>query len=193
MSHRGRMSAAMISAWLCVGVIAAGPGVAADSPDTEEAEEELSAADEAAAAAIAEARANVSITNAWTRATPGNATNAAVYLRIANIGADAERLIGVRAEMSERVVIHTGGGQMAAIEALDIPPEDTVVFAPNGNHIMLIDLRAPLVEDDRFLIQLEFENGGSQSVSVHVLAANAVGPAVAGAASSADITSGATE
>jgi len=193
MSHRGRMRAALIAACLGVAVIAAGPALAADAADTEEAEEEVSAADEAVAAAIAEARANISITNAWTRATPGNATNAAVYLRIANIGTDAERLIGVRGEMSERVMIHTGGGQMAAVEALDIPEEETVLFAPNGNHIMLIDLRAPLQEDDRFLVQLEFENGGSQTVSVQVLAANAIGPAAAGGASAADITSGANE
>ncbi len=193
MSHRRRMRAVLIAACVGVAVIGAGPAVAADAADTEGAEEELSAVDEAVAAAIAEARANISVTNAWTRATPGNATNAAVYLRIANIGPEAERLIGVRAEMSERVVIHTGGGQMAAVEALDIPPEDAVLFAPNGNHIMLIDLRAPLQEDDQFLVQLEFGQGGTQTVSVHVLAANALSPATAGAASAADITSGATE
>ena len=193
MSHRGRMRAVLIAACVGVALIGVGPALAADAADTEGAEEELSAADDAATAAIAEARANISITNAWTRATPGNATNAAVYLRIANIGADAERLIGVRAEMSERVVIHTGGGQMAAVEVLDIPEEETVLFAPNGNHIMLIDLLAPLQEDDRFLVQLEFERGGSQTVSVQVLAANALGPAAAGGASAADITSGASE
>jgi copper(I)-binding protein len=187
------MRAALIAAYVGVGLIGAGPALAADAADTEGAEEEISAADEAAAAAIAEARANISITNAWTRATPGNATNAAVYLRIANIGPETERLIGVRAEMSERVVIHTGGGQMAAVEALDIPAEDTVSFAPNGNHIMLIDLRAPLQEDDQFLVQLEFERGGSQTVSVDVLAANALGPTTPGAVSEADITSGASE
>ncbi len=55
---------------------------------------------------------------------------------------------------------------------------------------MLMDLRAPLNEDDRFLVQLEFEQGGSQTVSVHVLAANALGPAGSAAA---DITSGASE
>jgi hypothetical protein len=187
------MRAALIAAGMGVALIGAGPARAADAADTEGAEEELSAADEAAAAAIAEARANISISNAWTRATPGNATNAAVYLRIANIGADAERLIGVRAETSERVEIHTGGEQMAAVEALDIPAEDAVLFAPNGNHIMLIDLRAPLQENDQFLIQLEFERGGSQTVSVPVLAANALGPAAVDAGRAADITSGASE
>jgi hypothetical protein len=149
--------------------------LAAEDAAGEAAEGGLTEAEEAAAAAIAEARANISLTNAWTRATPGNATNAAVYLRIGNIGELAERLIGVRTEMSERVMIHSGGGQMAAVESLEVPAEDAVLFAPNGHHIMLMDLRAPLLEGDSFLVQLEFETGGSQAASVQVLAANAVG------------------
>lgn len=190
MSQRARLHAILIAVCVSFAVIGNGPALAADAAEPEEAEEELSPAEEAAAAAIAEARANISITNAWTRATPGNATNAAVYLRIANIGAEAERLIGVRAEMSDRVMIHTGGSQMTAVETVDIPAEDTVLFEPNGDHIMLMGLRAPLNEDDRFLVQLEFAQGGSQTVSVHVLAANALGPSGAAAA---DITSGASE
>jgi len=193
MNRPGHMRATLIAACLGVAMISAGAAMAAEDADAEAVEEEVSEADQAAAAAIAEARANISITNAWTRATPGNATNAAVYLRIGNIGAETERLIGVRAEMSERVMIHSGGGQMAVLETLDVPAEDVVVFAPNGNHIMLMDLRSPLLEGDTFLVQLEFENGGSQSASVEVLAANAIGPATLGAANTADITSGATE
>ncbi len=180
MRQRGQIRSALIAVCLGVALIGAGPAMAAEDADAEAVGDEQTEAEEAAAAAITEARANISISNAWTRATPGNATNAAIYLRIGNIGEDAERLIGVRAEMSERVMIHSGGGQMAAIEALDIPAEDAVLFAPNDNHIMLMDLRAPLLEDDTFLVQLEFENGGSQAVSVRVLAANAVGPTASG-------------
>lgn len=191
MRHNGRLRAVLIAASVSLAAMGGVPALAADAAEPEAAEEGLSPEEEAAAAAIAEARANISITNAWTRATPGNATNAAVYLRIANIGGEAERLIGVRGEMSDRVMIHTGGGgQMTAVEAVNIPAEDTVLFEPNGDHIMLMGLRAPLNEDDQFLVQLEFERGGSQTVSVQVLAANALGPA-GGAA--ADMTSGASE
>ena len=193
MNQQRHLRGALVAACLGVAMIGATAAIAAEDVTDEAVEEGLSEADEAAAAAIVEARANISVTNAWTRATPGNATNAAVYLRIGNIGAEPEKLIGARAEMSERVMIHSGGGQMAAVESLDIPGEDAVLFAPNGNHIMLTDLRSPLLEGDSFLVQLEFEKGGSQTVSVQVLAANAVGPASAGAASAADTTSGATE
>ena len=192
MNRQSHLRAALVAAYLGVAMIGANAAMAAEDTAGEAAEEGLSEADEAAAAAIAEARANISITNAWTRATPGNATNAAVYLRIGNIGTEPETLIGVRGEMSERVMIHSGGGQMAPLESVEIPPEDAVMFAPNGNHIMLTDLRAPLLEGDSFLIQLEFEKGGSQAVSVDVLAANAMGPA-AGGENDADITAGATE
>jgi copper(I)-binding protein len=193
MNRPGHMRATLIAACLGVAMIGVSPAMAAEDADAEAVEEEISEADEAAAAAIAEARANISLTNAWTRATPGNATNAAVYLRIGNIGEEAERLIGVRSEISEQVMIHSGGGQMAQIESLDIPGEDAIAFEPNGNHIMLMDLRAPLLEEDSFLVQLEFETGGSQTVSVQVLAANAVGPTALGAANTPDATSEAEE
>jgi len=175
MNQRGHLLGTLIAACLGLAIIGASPSLAAEDAAGEAAEGGLTEAEEAAAAAIAEARANISLTNAWTRATPGNATNAAVYLRIGNIGELAERLIGVRTEMSERVMIHSGGGQMAAVESLEVPAEDAVLFAPNGHHIMLMDLRAPLLEGDSFLVQLEFETGGSQAASVQVLAANAVG------------------
>jgi hypothetical protein len=45
------------------------------------------------------------------------------------------------------------------------------------------------LEEDSFLVQLEFETGGSQTVSVQVLAANAVGPTALGAANTPDATS----
>lgn len=146
--------------------------------------------DEAEAAAIAEARDNINISGGWTRATPGNATNAAVYLRIANSGMDEERLIGVRAAMADRVEMHSAA--MIRQENMVVPGENALEFAPNGNHIMLIDLRAPLNEGDSFLVQLEFERGGTQTASVQIAAPNAMGPPAIAAAAPADITSGVT-
>jgi copper(I)-binding protein len=192
MSQRGRVRAVFIA--LCLGLAAGSPSPALAAEAATEAEEptdEEAAAAEAEAAAIAEARANVTITGAWTRATPGNATNAAVYLRVGNIGTEAERLIGVRAEMAEEVAIH--GANMQPLEGMEVPAEDALVFAPNGNHIMLTDLRAPLREGDSFLVQLEFERGGTQTAAVQVLSANAIGPPTPTAAAAGDITSGATE
>ena len=193
MNQKWHLRGALIAVCLGIAMIGTSPALTAEDAAGEAAEEELTEAEEAAAAAIAEARANISLTNAWTRATPGNATNAAVYLRIGNIGEEAERLIGVRTEMSERIMIHSGGGQMAAVESFEVPAEDAVLFAPNGNHIMLIDLRAPLLEGDGFLVRLEFETGGSQAASVQVLAANAVGLTTVVGTSTTDTTSRAPE
>ena len=89
MKQRGQIRSALIAVCLGVALIGAGPAMAAEDADAEAVEDEQTEAEEAAAAAITEARANISISNAWTRATPGNATNAAVYLRIGNIGEDA--------------------------------------------------------------------------------------------------------
>lgn len=193
MSHRGRVRAVLIALCLGLGLTGSISAIAAEA-DTDTNTDETAAPtpeEEAAAAAIAAARDAITISGAWTRATPGNATNAAVYLRIANTGDEPERLIGVRAEMSDDIMFHNAN--MQAIDSMEVPAGGSLVFEPNGNHIMLTGLRAPLREGDSFLVQLEFEKGGSQTTAVQVQSATAMGPPTVGATTSSDITSGATE
>ena len=189
MSHKGRLGAILLA--VSLGAALAGPAFSAEADTAVQGQAAEPVVDEATAAAIAEARENVTISGAWTRATPGNATNAAVYLRVGNIGTTPETLIGVRGQMADRVELHTA--QMQAVTTMEVPAEDALVFEPNGNHIMLVDLRAPLREGDSFLLQLEFETGGTQTTSVQVLAPDAMGPPAPTAAVTGDITSGATE
>ena len=185
MSYFPRAATPILSAGAIV-LALCGPAAAAAQPP---------AAD--AADAVAQARANINLSAGWTRATPGNATNAAVYLRIANVGMEPDRLVGVRIAAAGRTEIHTGGMEggvmrMQMVQSLPIPAMDAVTFAPNGNHLMLVGLKAPLRENESFLAVLELEKGGSQTVSVKVMAANAMGPPAA-AGSTRDITSGATQ
>lgn len=134
------------------------------------------AAREATAAANA-AKANIEVGEAWTRATPANATTAAVYLRISSVK-DADRLIGAKVWNSDKAEIHNtttvnGQAKMALATPLAIAGASRVAFAPGGLHVMLTGLRAPLRQGDSFLIALEFEKGGTQTTAVRVAAANA--------------------
>jgi copper(I)-binding protein len=177
---------------LCGATLAAtAPGTAPALPPTPDA-----AAREAAAAAAA-AKANIEVTDAWTRATPANATTAAIYLRIVSVK-DADRLIGAKAAMAEKAEIHTttnqgGTARMTPVTAVPVPAAGTVGFTPAGTHLMLTGLKAPLRQGDSFLTQLDFEKAGTHTVVVRIGAANALGPPAPPSTAARDITSGATQ
>ena len=102
--------------------------------------------------------------DAWIRATPPGAATAAGYVRIEGTGT-ADRLIGARSDVSDRVEIHThvaanGVMTMTKIEALAIPAEGTATLAPGGDHLMLIGLRGPLATGETVTFTLVFANGG---------------------------------
>jgi copper(I)-binding protein len=98
---------------------------------------------------------------------------AAVYLTIENGGPD-DRLVDASSEVAGSVgVMGEGAGTGShgdPNEALDIDiPEGSFEFAPNGRHVMLSDLAAPLVPGDRFTLTLEFERSGSRRTEVEVV------------------------
>jgi len=151
------------------------------------------AAARARAAALA-AKANIDITDAWTRATAGNATTAAIYLHLVS-AKDPDRLVGIETAAAQKIEVHdetnqAGVVKMTVLPAVDIPAGGTVNFAPNGRHLMLTGLKAPLKEGDSFLITLSFDKAGTQSATVKVLGAAANGPPQASTARRGDTTAG---
>jgi|SRR5262245_38970295 len=147
----------------------------------------------ARAAALA-AKANIDITDAWTRATAGNATTAAIYFHLVS-AKDPDRLMSVEAPAAQKAEIHeettqNGVVRMNNLAAIDIPAGGTVNFAPGGKHLMLTGLKAPLKEGESFLITLTFDKAGTQSTPVKVLAASANGPPPATTARRGDTTAG---
>ena len=154
------------------------------------------AAARAAVAAATAAKANIEVADGWTRATPGNATTAAIYVRILSVK-DPDRLIGAKAAAAEKAEIHTttnqnGTARMAATPAVPIAGGATVTLGPAGSHIMLTGLKAPLRQGDSFLVSLEFEKAGSHTAVVRIGAANATG-APPPRLNARDMTSGATQ
>lgn len=134
-----------------------------------------------AAATDAAAKAAVDVSQAWTRATPGRSTTAAVYLRIINAAKEADTLTGVETENAARAMVHTttntgGVARMNAMTSLAIPQASTVTLVPGGSHIMLDGLKAPLRQGESFIITLVFARAGKISATVQVLAAGATGP-----------------
>jgi len=126
------------------------------------------------------------ISQAWSRATPGGAKIGGGYLTIENKGSTPDRLLGASADVADRVQIHEmamNNGVMT-MRPLDkgvaIEPGKTVMLAPGGYHLMLLDLKSPLKQGDRFPVTLEFEKAGKVKVLLDVQAIGAQRPAAEG-------------
>ena len=105
----------------------------------------------------------------------GGVNNGAAYLRgIKNQGAQPERLLSASTPVAERVELHRmtleeGVMHMRPVQAIELPAQSTTALRHGGPyHLMLIGLKQPLKDGDRFDLTLNFERSGSQSVKVWV-------------------------
>ena len=115
----------------------------------------------------------LTIQHPWARATAPTAKAGALYLTVRNNGAEADRLIGVSSAAAERCELHlseTSGGTMTMrmVDGVDVPAGGTAAFAPQGAHIMLMGLKAPLKKGTHFPATLHFEKAGDVAVDVLV-------------------------
>jgi copper(I)-binding protein len=116
----------------------------------------------------------IQVTDAWVREVPPASTVTAVYLKIENNGDKADKLTGVSSDIAGKAQIHTtsvddkGVAKMEMQKELEIPSGETVVLEPGGTHIMLIDLKEPVMGKDEIELDLMFENAGEVEVEAHV-------------------------
>ena len=142
-----------------------------------------------AAACSTDSDANVlTFDRAWSRPTPGDATNGVVYLSVTSPIDDEILSVSVPAAIAGMAMMHetlldgiappaapgtentAGTGQMSMVplESLPLPAGETVVFEAGAKHIMLTDLAAPLVEGQTFVLTFELREAGTQPVTVQV-------------------------
>jgi copper(I)-binding protein len=132
-----------------------------------------------AALAAAPAWGQVSIENAWARATPPGAKIAAGYLTIRNAGG-ADRLVSASSPAAEKVETHVSlkdgdVSRMRPVKGYDVPAKGKLELIPGGMHLMLVNVRAPLKEGDKLPLVLKFEKAGEirTELSVRPLGASA--------------------
>ncbi|HXC27088.1 MAG TPA: copper chaperone PCu(A)C [Stellaceae bacterium] len=124
--------------------------------------------------------ADVEITNAWARATPGGAQTAVAYATIEAPGGD--RLTSASTPAAQKAEIHEmsmDGNvmKMRLVDGVDLPAGQAVALKPGGYHIMLSGLAKPLQEGDSFPLTLNFAKAGARQVTVNVAKVGAMGPA----------------
>jgi periplasmic copper chaperone A len=133
---------------------------------------------------------SIRVAEAWARATPGAAKTGAVYLSITNTGATPDRLVAISTPAADHAEPHSmkmanGVMEMRPLGPIAIAPGGSIVFAPNGDHIMLLGLKAPLKEGATVALTLTFEHAGNRDVTAAVEKVGAMryDPSGSGAAS----------
>ncbi|WP_421906671.1 copper chaperone PCu(A)C [Mameliella sp.] len=105
-------------------------------------------------------------------APPGVMAHAA-YFQLTNDGTETRRLIGVRAEGYAMAHLHRSDDMedvatMSAVDAIDIAPGQSIIFAPGGLHVMLMHPAAMQAEGNTVLLTLSFANGDTLAVQAPV-------------------------
>ena len=107
------------------------------------------------------------------KTTPATAMVGAGYLAITNNGDTSDSLIAVEADF-QRVMIHDTKvendiASMFHIDAAEIAPGETIIFAPGGKHIMFMGLGGdPFEAGETFPAALIFEKAGRLDVEFNV-------------------------
>ena len=123
------------------------------------------------------------INHPWTRATPPGAKVASGYFKLTNTGAAPDRLVAVTAAPAGRVEIHemsndNGVMRMRPLKnGIAVAPGATVELKPESFHLMMLDLKQPLVKGERVKGTLTFEKAGPVEVEFLVEALGGPPPA----------------
>lgn len=123
--------------------------------------------------------ANISVTDAWVRATVSGQQVGGAYMQIRS-DADA-RLLSVSSPAVPRVEIHEmkmDGDvmRMRELKSVALPKGKTIALAPGGRHLMLMNLKKPIAAGDEIPLTLVVESDGKrQTVRVNAEARAADG------------------
>ena len=104
--------------------------------------------------------------NAWLRKPPPGLDAAAVYFTVRNDTNDAMVVVGVKSPLAGHAMIHAtstieGQSRMRMREKMTVPAKGSLVFAPEGLHVMLTALTKTLEVGDKVPVTLELDDGGA--------------------------------
>src|ERR1700704_403716 len=117
-----------------------------------------------AAIAAATEEAGVSVRDAWVRAAPPGVAMMAGYMLLQNKTSRPQVLVAARSSGFETVTIHRtiakeGMTGMEHAPQIELLPNASLLFAPGGYHLMLLNPKRTLRAGDRVDISLEFRGG----------------------------------
>jgi len=127
----------------------------------------------ATALAGSTAHAQVTVDKPWVRTTVAQQTTTAAYLTITS--SQGGRLVSASSPVAAAVDVHEmkmAGDmmKMRAVDALALPAGKPVEFKPNGYHLMMTGLKAPVKAGDVVPITLVVEDAKGKRETVDVKA-----------------------
>jgi hypothetical protein len=127
----------------------------------------------ASATAQSSARDSLRIEHPYARPTPPGARTGGAYLTIDNRGNEPDRLLRVATPAAGVAEIHSMAMEgnvmrMRAVAAVEIPAHATTALKPGGYHVMLMDLKQPLVVGQTIPLSLTFAKAGRIDVTARV-------------------------
>lgn len=110
------------------------------------------------------AAADVIGSEGWTRVTPPGVKSAVGYLVLKNTGQEERKLLSITSPVCDMVMIHrssvdaNGLSRMWPVGSLTLKPGESLVFGPNGLHVMFMDIGAPFTAGTKVPLKLQFED-----------------------------------
>ena len=118
---------------------------------------------------------DITVSDAYARASSPVAKSGAAFMTLRNAGDTDDRLVGVSSEAAAKVELHThkddGNGVMQMLhveEGFVVPAGGMHMLERGGDHVMLMGLTGPMSQGDTVTLTLTFENAGDMVVDVPV-------------------------
>lgn len=116
---------------------------------------------------------SLKIDHPWSRATVAGIPNGVAYFVLENNGDTDDRLLSASSPVADKAELHTHirDGEvvrMRHVDDISVPAGQSVALEPGGLHVMLMGLKEPLQQGNKFPLTLEFEQAGSVTVDVMV-------------------------
>jgi copper(I)-binding protein len=108
--------------------------------------------------------AGVSVRDAWIRETPPGVAMMAGYMVLQNKTSRSQVLVaasssGFESVMIHRTIVKDGMAGMVQASQIELTPNASLIFAPGGHHLMLMNPKRTLRAGDPVVINLEFRGG----------------------------------
>jgi copper(I)-binding protein len=108
------------------------------------------------------------------RATVKGVPTSAAYLTIENHGKSTDKLVGIDCGCADAAMMHrtetkNGVSSMSMVGEVEIPAGGKVEFRPEGLHVMLVGLKAPLKAGRTQVMSLRFQKAGKVEAPFRVV------------------------
>ena len=116
--------------------------------------------------------ADLTVSDAWSRATPSGQSSAVVYLTVKDSGAP-DTLTGASTPVASAAQLHesrtaNGVTTMRPVGTVQVSPDHELTLAPGGLHLMLTGMKQQLKTGDTFPLTVTFAHAGAVETKVTV-------------------------